>query len=176
MIKINLLGEDAVQDNSGIIFVGSWGASLVALLLLCFFVQGSLSSALEKTEQEVARLEGELTELKKKTKEVEKLEKLRKDLNAKISVIAKLKLSKRGPVRVVDDLNMAIPEKAWITSVKEKSNNLRITGKALDNQTIAEFMKDLAASDYYETVDLVETKQSKHKGIKVKSFIVSANV
>ncbi len=176
MIRINLLGEDGAQDNSGLVFVGSWAASVAFLLLVCFFIQSSLNAALEKSKAESARLESELTELKKKTKEVEKLEKLRKDLNAKISVIARLKLSKRGPVRVVDDLNLSIPEKAWIMAVKEKSGELRIEGKALDNQTIAEFMKELEKSDYYTSVDLVETKQATHQGVKVKSFSLRAGI
>jgi hypothetical protein len=54
---------------------------------------------------------------------------------------------------------MAVPERAWITKVEESGGKFTISGRALDNQTVADFMRDLEASDYFENVDLIETSQ-----------------
>ena len=52
----------------------------------------------------------------------------------------------------------------------------RIDGKAIDNQTIAGFMRELEQSDYVKTVDLGETRQSDERGAKIKAFSLSAVV
>jgi hypothetical protein len=88
------------------------------------------------------------------------LESKREDLNNKLAVIATLRRSKVGPVRVLDDLNMAVPERAWLSEIKEASGLLKINGVALDNQTVSLFMKDLEASDYFDNIELVESKQA----------------
>jgi hypothetical protein len=37
-------------------------------------------------------------------------------------------------------------------------------------------MRQLAESDYFQTVDLVETKQATKKGVKLKSFVLVAKI
>lgn len=176
MIKINLLGDSTVRDNSGILFVAGYVASIAAVLVICFVTQMSINTKVDRATEEVTSLEADLALLQKKTKVVRDLEKKRKDLNDKLSVIARLKLSKTGPVRVLDDLNMALPEPAWIFAVAEKGNELRVQGYALDTQTIALFMTQLEKSDYYKSVDLVETKQASRKGVKLQSFTLNARI
>jgi type IV pilus assembly protein PilN len=125
---------------------------------------------------EAAKLERQLAALQETTKEVRELDKKRTELNDKLVVIATLKRNKAGPVRVMDDLNMSLPERAWLTEFREGAGTLRMIGTALDNQTIATYMKDLQASDYFTAVDLVETKQIESKGVKIKNFTLDAKI
>lgn len=53
---------------------------------------------------------------------------------------------------------------------------MKISGNALDNQTIALFMKDLEQSEYFKKVDLIETKQAENQGAKIKSFTLLADI
>jgi type IV pilus assembly protein PilN len=176
VIKINLLGDDTVQDNSETMMLAAYAASLVLVAGIFFFMQSSLNSKVAKLETESAKLEGQLSRLQETTKEVKDLDKKRAELNDKLVVIAMLKRSKVGPVRVLDDLSLALPERAWITEVKETAGALRINGFALDNQTIATFMKDLGASDYFTAVELVETKMVDKNGAKVRDFALDAKI
>lgn len=176
MIKINLLGDDTALDRSGVLFVTAFAASVVVVGVVCFFLLQAVNGKIETAQGEISSLEKRLAALQETTKEVRDLEKKRKELNDKLAVIARLKKSKAGPVHVMDDLNMALPERAWLTGVKEKQNQLSISGYALDNQTIASFMKELERSDYYDTIDLVETKQATRKGTKLKSFKLNAKI
>ena len=121
-------------------------------------------------------LDSQLKKLKEVTKEVRELEAKKAELRDKLAVIAKLKISKVGPVRVMDDLNKALPERAWITSIKERQGSLSIAGMALDDQTIAGFMRDLEASDYYDTVDLVQSRKTPWKGGKISEFSLEAKI
>ena len=100
----------------------------------------------------------------------------KQDLNDKLHVIALLKKSKSGPVRVLDDLNTSIPDRSWLSTLKESENVLHIAGFALDNQTIAAFMKDLARSDFFESVDLEETKIAQKDGVKIRAFSLNSKI
>jgi type IV pilus assembly protein PilN len=176
MIRINLLGDEKSVDLGGLYFLGGFFASVLLLLGTFFVLHQAVVKDIGDNSAEVARLEAALVDLQKITKEVKDLEKKRAELREKITIIAKLKRNKIGPVYVMDDLNMSLPERAWLVGGREKGGLFRIDGFALDNQTIAVFMKDLERSDYYETVDLVETKQSQRKGVGIKQFTLQAKV
>ena len=144
MIRINLLGEK--EDKRGIYTVQGllFASSLLLTAGFCFLVQNNAANELDNIRGEKMTLTTKLTKLKDKTKKVEGLEAKRKTLKEKLTTIATLKLKKHGPVHVLDDLNSAVPERIWITAVKEKSGGaLEISGIALDNQTITQFIKDL---------------------------------
>ena len=176
MIKINLLGDETIIDNSARYALFGVLASVAALLMLFFAMQNSLGTEISDLSEKKETLEKELARLQKITKEVRDLETKQEEYNAKLVVIATLKKSKAGPVRVLDDLNLALPEKAWLTEAKESSGVLTLVGRALDEQTIASFMRDLEKSDYFEQVDPVEIKQIDMDGVKIKEFAVTAMI
>ncbi len=176
MIKINLLGEEVVESNSGILIVAGYVASLVVLLGVFFLMQSSVSRSIADLTAEKQSLESQLAKLKEVTKEVRLLEQKREELKNKLTVIATLKRNKSGPVRVMNDLNEFLPDRAWIGEIREKDNQMRIQGVALDNQTVSTFAKGLHSSDYFPSVELVETRNLNYKGVTVKEFILQARV
>jgi type IV pilus assembly protein PilN len=176
MIKVNLLGEVKTGDHSQTLYFLGYFASVLIVTVTCIIFYSAASSRLEEVKGDNSLLEMQLKKLKEQTKSVADLEKRKNDLNEKLRVIALLKRSKMGPVRVLDDLNLSIPDRSWLISLKEGDSILRIAGFALDNQTIASFMKDLAQSEYFETVDLEETKVAQREGLKIKSFALQARV
>ena len=176
MIKINLLGDDTAVDQSGALQVGAFAVSIVVLLGICFMLNQSAGTHVAELEDRKLTLEGELERLKKTTKEVRELEKKRADLKNRLAVIAMLKRSKTGPVRVLDDLNLALPERSWVVSLSEKTGNMNVNGFALDNQTIAELMKSLEKSEFFRKVSLGQTKQATKKGVKVKEFTLKTTI
>jgi type IV pilus assembly protein PilN len=80
-------------------------------------------------------------------------------------VIQSLNAKKTGPVEILDELSLIIPEKVWLTSLNNKGDDLVLEGLALDNTTIATFMKRLQASTHFDNVSLVLSQQEggKHK-------------
>ena len=176
MIKINLLGEEAAVDYTGWYILIGYVASVVALLLVFIFMYNSVTQSIEEMTVQTQNLETQLAKLKVTTKEVRDLEAKRAELQGKLVVIATLKRNKVGPVRVMDDLNKALPEKAWFTDVREKEGALMLTGLALDDQTIATFMRELERSDYFGTIDLVESKRIMVKNVRMSEFSIQAQV
>lgn len=176
-IKINLLGERKKKGAKTALWLSSYVFALGICALSFLILLNNINSELSDKDSQSGLLEAQLTKLKIVTKEVRDLSAKKNSLAEKIAVMAALKKKKAGPVRVLDDLNISIPEKSWITDIKELEGGLlKISGFALDNQTIAVFMKALDASDYFSNVDLVETKQTIVKGIGIKEFILQSKV
>lgn len=158
MIKINLLGNSTAIDNSGrLVFVGAIAATFFTLVLFVLLV-AQLASKSSSLALEAKTLEGKLENLMQKTKSVTELEGKKKILQSKLAVIAELKKGTVGPVRVLDDLNIAVGDKVWLAEVTESGSEMKLRGRALTNQDIANFIKKLEDSDYFDDVNLVESR------------------
>jgi type IV pilus assembly protein PilN len=183
MIRINLLPLKEAQRAIGRrrqLSLALLSAAVAALVMLVpYLMQGRTLSALDR---EVTQLNSDIAKLNAQAAEVRDLEKKRAELKAKLAVIADLKQKRVGPVHVLEDLGGATPEKLWLVDSSEVSGQATITGMALDNQTIAEFMRRLQGSKYFYEVDLVETSQSEAGNsagpsvLGFKKFIVKARV
>ena len=183
MIRINLLPLKEAQRASGRRRQASLAALSVAVALLVMLVpylmQGRKLSALDR---EIAQLNSDIAKLNAQAVEVRELERKRAELQAKLKVIDDLKQKRVGPVHILEDLGGATPEKLWLVDSTEVGGQATITGIALDNQTIAEFMRRLQSSKYFFEVDLVETSQNDVGGpgsnlvMGFKKFIVKARV
>jgi type IV pilus assembly protein PilN len=161
MIRINLLPVKEAQrafDRRQQISVALLGL-LVAILVMIvpYIVQTHKRNGLE---QEINQLKAELSKLSQQTAEVRDLDKKRAELQAKLKVIDNLKQKRTGPLRILEDLSVATPEKLWLVEFSDVNGMATMTGLALDNQTIAVFMRQLQASKYFFDVDLVETSHS----------------
>lgn len=154
MIKINLLGDETVIDSSKRLLLLGFAGSVLVVVALLWGIHLQLSAIVDEQVAEQVALDGKLKALQEQTKAVAELEKKRDDLAQKVRVIARLKLSKRGPVRLLDDLNVLMPPKVWITSLRETGGALAIQGIGLDNPTLAEYMKSLEASEYFRDIKL----------------------
>lgn len=176
MIKINLLGDKTVIDRSGRIIAFFAGVSIVVTLFICFSLQTWSANTVSDLESQEQSLRSELAQLKKQTEEVNELEEKKADLATKLTVMAQLKRAKPGPVRILDDINNAIPERAWLTDASEQANVMTINGLALDNETVSAFMESLADSNYFDNIVLKEAKGMKVEGVDIKQFSLTSSV
>lgn len=158
MIKINLLEVEAEAGSPAQLVVGAYVASLVLTLLICFFVYRSASSSIGELEASKAEFQGKLALLKDKTEEVHQLEADRKDLEEIGLAIGKLKLQQIGPVKLLIDLNSAMTERMWLSSVDDEGGTTLLRGIALDEFSIPKFLKNLEKYGYFKKIDVLETK------------------
>ncbi len=171
MIRINLLSAREIRAEIGrrqdlTVAAASLGVTL-ALILIVFLYQFSrstlLSSRLSGMRQEIATLES-------RAKEVTELQKDNGELKQKLKVIDDLSKKKVGPVRVMEGLSGATPVRLWLTEFKENAGNLSLNGMAVDNQTVADFLKALSSTAYFKDVELVETSQTEQDKLLLKKF------
>lgn len=177
MIRVNLLPVREVEREAGrrqetrLVVLG---VALVAVMLVGIEVGSRMQ--LGPLKKEYSKLQADIVALDKKSAELAQLETEKKDLEEKLKTIATLEAKKIGPVNVLSDLSDAAPEQVWLLEFKESGGLATISGLGLDDQTIANFMRNLDGSPYFDGVDLVETQQSEQDGVQLKRFVVNARL
>jgi type IV pilus assembly protein PilN len=177
VIRVNLLPVREVEREAGrrqetrLVYLC---AALVIVALAGIEVGSRMR--LVPLKKEHAALQADIVALDKKSAELTKLETERKDLEEKLKTIATLEAKKVGPVNVLADLSDAAPDQVWLLEFKESGGLATISGLGLDDQTIANFMRKLGTSPYFDGVDLVETQQSEQEGVQLKRFVVNARL
>lgn len=177
MIRINLLPVREIQAEFGrrqqLIIAGVSLGLTLALILGFYLFQ---STRLSNLEDSLAELRKEIDVLNVQAKGVAELQKTISDLKGKLKVIVELTKKKTGPVRVMESLSAATPSRLWLTQFTETEGSLTIDGLAVDNRTIADFLKALSSSVYFNNVELVETTQVEKERIPLKKFSIKSNV
>jgi type IV pilus assembly protein PilN len=177
MIRVNLLPVKELlaavrrrrELTIGAIVLGGAALVLVGLFLKQTYELSTLNS-------ELTSLRNEIQTLNTKVKQVGDLQNKIKELNAKHKVIADLNRKKAGPVGVMESLSAATPARLWLTEFREIGGRVTMLGFAADNQTVADFLKALAATAYFRDVELVETTQGAQAASPYKRFSIRATV
>ena len=95
-----------------------------------------IARALRTAKAEVAKLQ--LEKAKK-----EELERKRKSFQDQVNLIERLKAEQGGPVRMLDEIQKALPDFVWLTKMDQAGATLKITGEASNNNAIADFLSNL---------------------------------
>ena len=177
MIRINLLPVRELKAEVGrrhdLIIGGiALGLMIVALASLYFYQSQRISTL----NNELAGLRGDIEALNVKVTQVGQLQDKIKEFKGKNRIIEDLEKKKVGPGRVMESLSAAAPPSLWLTEFKDTGGNLLINGQAMDNQTVADFLKALAASSYFKDVELVETTQGGPGAGSYKKFAIKSIV
>lgn len=182
MIKINLLpvkraakkvkrpaDEALMQLGIGL------GVTLIFLGACGYRWQMLVDEVAQQTQVKAAKTK-ELEELKKKVQEVEDFEKKKRLLEDKNRIIEQLRKNQGGPVRLLDYLSQSLdPLKVWLTSV-DGDTDVTVLGKALSNNDIVEFIRNLQQSNYFSLVALQESVQTLEESVTVYSFKLNVKV
>ena len=182
MIKINLLPvkraakKTKTPADEAMMQLGiGLGVTLIFLGACGYRWQMLVDEVAQQTQVKESKTK-ELDVLKKKVQEVEDYEKKKRLLEDKIRIIEQLRKNQGGPVRLLDYLSQGLdPLKVWLSSV-EGDAQVTVMGKALTNDDIVEFIKNLQQSNYFSSVTLQESVQSVEEGVTVYSFKISMAV
>lgn len=156
MIKINLLGEEGAGSADNMMWLAVFGASVAALFVLFIGAGIYMNFSISGVQEQVVVADGQLAHLREKTKEVSDLERKKIELQNMTLAIANLKKSQEGPVKLLDDLNAAMPEKLWLGSASFTGNKMRLEGIALNDEAIVRFTQALKQSPYFEDIALID--------------------
>lgn len=178
MLQINLLPirqlkkrARAQNQFSGMIF-------LLFLVLAALVGTGYLQAQkISNLNSEISALEKERDSYSATLAEIAKLKKQREEFERKTEIIKKLKVDSSLTVRVLDEVaNRVDNERMWLSSLHQQDNSLSLSGIALDNQTIAQFMDNLKASPFVQDVSLSNSSLKMFSGRNLKSFSLRCRV
>ncbi|MBU0944286.1 MAG: PilN domain-containing protein [Proteobacteria bacterium] len=178
MLRINLLPIRQLKKRAK---ARNQIASFIALLVLLFLILGTVAF-LQITK--TTSIENSISELKKETAtyapilaEMKRLEQVKKDLENKINIIKALKRDSSITVHILDEVaNKVDNKRMWLESLKQQGPSLLLTGTALDNRTIAQFMDALMESPYITAVDLSNASLKNVSGRDLKSFSLACSI
>ena len=171
MIRINLLPHRLAKRKENIRMQLT---ILVLLVVMASIVMGGLYFRIKGKVANVAlqinAANEEIINLDKEIGELAKLEDKVKVLKSKLEIIKDLEKKKAGPLNLFKGLSEAKLEKMWLVSVSEKGKKVDISGVAMDNETIAAFMKRLENYKYFKSVDLINITKTKSGTTEMKAF------
>jgi len=176
MIEINLLPVREARRKESLRFQLSIAVlSLFFVVIIIAYLNMSASNREQKVDKEMNLVETRLAELEKIVGEIDKLKHEKAKLEQKRAVIRNLDRGRKRAAYILDELSQRTPEKVWIESLEKSGKSLKITGVALDNETIANYMDTLNRSKYFAGVELAVTEQISRGGMKLKKFSLSCS-
>jgi type IV pilus assembly protein PilN len=170
MIRVNLIRgkrKKRREFNLNFFYV------LLPLLVLAglFLYHRMVIGRIETLQVNIQKASHEIVRLKKEIGEVEKFKARKAELQQKVDIISNLQTGRTLPVKVFEALTASIPEKCWIVNLAVKSGNtVTLSGIALNNHTIANFMTALGQSGRFQDVVLGSADQTTMKGVKLMRF------
>jgi type IV pilus assembly protein PilN len=183
MIKINLVAEAPTKaartKRAGPEF--SLGARqgdilLLAVLAVALLGIGTRWMLLKNERDHLREVEREKRvqrdELQPYIQKVQELEAKRDQLRHKISVINNLKQNQRGPVRIMDEVSRALPDLVWLTKMTMRGSNLTISGVAMDETAVANYISNLDSSPFFQEPTLKRMARGKEDSF---SFILECS-
>ena len=179
MIKINLLPvkeDKLIAEAKG--FLAVCVISIVVVVALVVSNSSLLSAREQESQERIAEADAEIAKLKSIMGEIKNLKDKKAKLQEKMDMIIKLQEQNIGPVRVLDELSLKIPSnKIWADKLSIKGNKLDLDGKTLENQEVANFMKQLENSLFFSNINLKKvTKDKVVQGVTVLSYGLNTTV
>ena len=172
MIRINMLPFRATRKKENIRRqVSILLLSLAFMLIILFYFNFSLGSKIDDINAKIKETKSDLSKYEKINKEIAQIKKKLKNLTKKIAVMSTLEANRFGPIRLMDTMTKVIvPKRMWFTNLQSKGQKVNISGVALDNTTVADFMVRLENSGVFKKVDLKTLKRGKSKKGKTSKF------
>ena len=175
MIRINLLPVRAAQKRENIRRQVSYflGSVVLVIVAMAYFTI-SLNRNIANLTTDIDNAKSELVKLQAIVKRVNQIKQELNKLNAKMDVIARLEANRAGPARIMDALtSLVVADRMWLTNMSEAGGKMNLSGVAMDNKTIADFMTRLEKSPHFSVVDLISSKQVElERGRKFKNFTI----
>lgn len=169
MIRINLVrGKRKKRRELDLNFLYLLFPALVLAGLVLFHQM--TRNRIETLQSDIQKATAEVTRLKNEIGEVEKFKARKAELQQKVDVISNLQVGRTLPVKVFESLSASIPEKCWIDSLSVKGNAISLSGIALNNHTIANFMTALGQGGRFQKVELGSADQTTMMGVKLMKF------
>lgn len=178
MIEINLLPHREAKRVADLRqTVGLLGLGLIAVAGGIWFVHKDLQHSQEMARASVRQLEADIERFKPEEIKVANFKKKRAELEDKLQIIRNLDAARSGPVRLLDELSATTPERLWLTKLTTQGVGITLEGQSLDTSVVADFLRGLNASEYFDLVDLERTASGPEvEGVKLVKFVITAQL
>ncbi len=173
MIRINLLPHreekrKARQKQFAILagFAAFVGLAVASLLWVIFDAQ------IDNQKNRNKYLTDEIVKLDKQIDEIKRIREETASLLSKKQVVEGLQSNRSEPVYLLDQLLRQLPEGLYLKSFKQTGAKISVTGYAQSNARVSAFMRNIEASPYLGSPNLVEIKAVTINTQRANEFIL----
>ena len=131
------------------------------------------SAQLDDLKAETAQLTAKNQEMKEKIGKIEHLDALRVEVEHKLKIVDQLQKGRFHSLMTLNEIAQVIPKNVWLTSIKDKSEEVELKGLAESNKAVANFMPKLDKSSLFSNVKLQGIRRVEVEGIAVRRFTLN---
>ena len=158
MIRINLLAvERARTKKAARVFISpahrvTIGASLILIATILgigwWFLTLRQQSA--QLDRDIATAESETVKLRTVLAQVQKFEARKAQLTQRVTLIEQLRRGQSAPVHVLDEISRSLPDRLWLTELKQVGTDFTINGIAASLPSVSDFVASLEATKWFK--------------------------
>ena len=185
MIRINLLTverERAKPKKAAFTVSDAQRVMLGASLILLCTVAGigwwawSLHQQSISLDSEIARAEVETRNLRSVLGQVQKFEARKAQLQQRVTLIEKLRKGQSAPVRVLDQISRSVPDRLWLSELKQVGSDFTLDGFATSMTALSDFVAGIEGTRWFrKPVEIIDSQMtSDPKTGDLVKFVVKA--
>jgi len=177
MIRINLLPhreEKRKARQQQMLFITGGVAVLGALSVLLGYL--AIAGLIDHQNSNNQYLTGEITKLNKEIEEIKALKDKTRSLLDRKKVVEDLQADRAEAVHLFDQMVRLLPEGIYLKGVKQTGKVVNIQGYAQSNARVSTLMRNLEASPWLETPDLVEIKAVTVNNLRANEFSLNVKI
>lgn len=177
MMRINLLPhreqKRAARQRQFAVLAGLVFGLAVVVALLGHTI---LSSRIDNQKNRNAFLQTEIVKLDKQIDEIKVLKEQIQALLARKKVVETLQGNRSQVVHLMDQLMRQLPDGVYLKAVKQTGNSINLQGYAQSNARVASLMRNLEASPWLVSPELIETKAATVNNLRVSEFSLNVKL
>ena len=177
MIRINLLPHREQKRAARQRQFTVLAASVAAIgLLTALLVHSFISGRIETQNSRNHYLEAETSKLDKQIEEIKKLKDQTQALLARKKVVETLQSNRAQVVHLLDQLVRQLPEGIYLKGIKQTGDVVNLQGYAQSNARVSTLMRNLDASPWLESPELIEIKAATVNGLRTNEFSLNVKL
>ena len=165
MIRINLLGVGRQKKARVATFDINRYITHCCVLILVIAAAAmgwwywSLKQESAQVDAEIAAARQQLAQLRPIIQQVQQFERQREQLQQKIAVIERLRVSQRTPVQLLDHVSRSLPDMLWLTAMTQRDTEVTIEGRSTTLIGVSDFIGNLGSGDVLrKPIELVSSQ------------------
>lgn len=177
MIRVNLLPHrqikrEARQREFGLMVGFATIAAAVIIFMGWTFINGRIDAQTERN----GRLDLAIVKLDKEIADIKDLKDQISAMLERKQVVENLQTNRSQAVVVLDELSRQMSDGMYLKTIKQQGNVISIEGVADTNARVATLVRNLSASQWMESPNLVEIKSVVINSLKQNAFTLTVNL
>jgi type IV pilus assembly protein PilN len=158
MIRINLLAVERprAKKSRAVVIPAAHRVTIGASVILIATILGigwwflSLRQQSAQLDRDIAKAEAETIQLRSVLAQVQKFESRKAQLTQRVTLIEQLRRGQSAPVHVLDEISKSLPDRLWLTELKQVGSDFTISGFAASLPSLSDFVASLEATKWFK--------------------------